>query len=115
MLEFSGTFYGSLCGDLEEMFKHNVVIDSFEELEDIDDENEIIMNVNVSYATNVNEGKVLQNLENLPRFVMNPLNTHSQKLTNFLRRPKRKQKREASNLCNTYTSWLQECLGVLSK
>ena len=33
------------------MFKYNVVIDPFEDWEDIDDENEIIMNVNVAYAT----------------------------------------------------------------
>ena len=52
MLEFLGTYYGSLRGGLEAMFEHNVPIDPFEDLDGDEDEEDVedITNTNYNFV-----------------------------------------------------------------
>jgi hypothetical protein len=55
MLKFLNTYYSSLKGNLEQMTKYIVILDSFDDLEDIGDKDDDVINVNVSIETNGNE------------------------------------------------------------
>ena len=64
MLKFLSTYYGSLQGEPEKIFNHNVLVDPFEYMEDISEKKDYDSNVNVSNKAYGNEGQNSHKLGN---------------------------------------------------